>query len=457
MTLESGSGGPNPSMAFRICRALLRVWFALSFRKLRVLHAAALSDSGPALLAVSHPASFLDALILVAALKRPVRCLLERKFVRGHVSQVLARALDMIILEPELSGWRPTLEVCDAVLAVQGAVLTFADQRAAGPGEPASLAMTPAAIAVEMEARHAGQLQLRLFPVHLFLPVERAQSRELLIYVDSPVVPEEIRTQAGGELPYQVRVLAAMIEGNWRENAFRLQPHDLAQFLDDLEEVLRVELEEDWAERPNWKQSSEGFSLSQFVADWAEQLNSLNPGRLVTMRESLEAWREARRRHSLRQIEVELASSWLNSPLRRVAIWLETLVGFFVALYGLINHLLMLLILYLARSFHREEPRERSLEWTIRAGVAMGCYILQTWLVAHFWGRAAAGYYLPTLPVSGAYLWRYAWLIPKRTRLAYLAARLPGEAARVRRRRREFVAGMNESLDLHADFLSVPH
>ncbi len=457
MSSEPARVGARPPFAYRLCRGLVRLWFALSFRKIRVLHAENLAAPGPALLAVSHPASFLDALILVAAFEQPVQCLLERKFVQGLWGWALARGLGIIVFEPELSSWRPTVEACAAVLEHQGTVLAFADQRTVAPGEQAGLAVTVASIAVEAEARHAGQLHLRLFPVHLFLPVEQTQARELLVYVDSPLAPQEVRLHAGGELAHQVRVLAAAIEDNWRENAFRLQPHDLDEFLGDLEEVLRAELEEEWAERPNWKQTTEGFSLSHFVREWAEQLNSLNPGRLVTVRESLNTWREARRRVSLHQIEVELAGEWLKSPFRRLAVWLETLLGFLVALYGLINHLVVLLVLYLAGSFKRDTTRERNTEWAIRGGVALACYVAQTLLAAHFGGRAIAGYYLPTLPVTGAYAWRYAWLIRHRTRLAYWAARCPYETGKVRRQRKEFVDITNESLNIHADFLGIPH
>lgn len=457
MSPESVSGKMNPSFTYRVCRGLVRVWFALSFRKIRVLHAENLAAPGPALLAVSHPASFLDALIMIAAFEPPVRCLLERKFVQSFWSRALARGLEIVVFEPELGSWRPTVEACEAVLAGQGNVLVFADQRTSVPGEQAGLAVTAASIAVEAEARHAGHLLLRLYPAHLFLPVERAQARELLIYVDTPLTPQEVRLQAGGELAHQVRALAAAIENNWRENAFRLQPQDLDRFLADLEEVLRAELEEDWASRPGWKQTADGFSLSRFVVEWAEQLNSLNPGRLVTVRESLNAWREARRRAALRQFEVELAADWLKSPLRRLGIWLETLAGFPIALYGFINHLVILLALRLAGSFQPDNPRERNVEWAIRGGVVLACYVVQTLLVAHFGSRALAGYYLPTLPVAGAYAWRYAWLISHQTRLAYWAARGPRETARLRAERREFVAMTNESLNIHADFLGVPH
>ncbi len=457
MTPESARAESSPALKYRVCRGLVRLWFALSFRKLRVLHAENLADPGPKLLAVSHPASLIDALILVAAFEQPVKCLLESKLVQNLWSRALAWGLGFIVFEPELSSWRPTVEACAVELEGQGAVLAFADQRAVAPGEQRGLAMTAASIAVEAEARHAGELHLRLFPVHLFLPVEQVHARELLVYVDSPITPQEVRLHAGDELTHQIRVLAADLEDNWHENAFRLQPHDLDDFLGDLEEVLRAELEEEWSARPEWKQTTEGFLLSRFVREWADQLNSLNPGRLVTVRESLNTWRESRRRAALRQIEVELGGEWLKSPLRRLAAWLETLVGFGVALYGLLNHLLLLLVLYLAGSFRRDNARERGVEWAIRGGVGLACYVIQTLLVAHFGGRAAAGYYLPTLPLTGAYAWRYAWLLRHRSRLAYWSARCPYETARIRRQRREFVAMTNESLSIHADFLGVPH
>ena len=443
--------------AYKFCRALMRLWFALSFRKMRLLHGESMAACASAVLAVSNLASFLDALILVAAIGRQVHCLLERKLIRGSLGGLLARGLGMIVWEPGEKDWRSVAEKCCGFLARNEVVVAFADPHPGKAGAPAELAATAASIALEAEARHSGRLGLVVFPVHMFLPVERSQSSELLIYIDSPVDPQDYRVSPDGEPHSQVQRLAAVLEARYRGNAFRVQPEDLKQFVSDLEEILLADLEEDWASRANWKQKAEGFQLSGFVVDWVEQLDYLNPGRLVALREALDAWREARRRWSLRQFEVEGAGAWLKSPLPRAWVAFETVAGFPLALYGLINHLVVLLLLHAAGLLSRESHRDPTLAWVSRALLVLGCYTGQILVVAHLLGRAWAGYYAPSLPLSGAYLWRYAWLLSHRTRLAFLALTLPVQATKVRRMRKQLVAELNGILAVQAETLGVPH
>ena len=206
---------------------------------------------------------------------------------------------------------------------------------------------------------------------------------------------------------------AAMLESRFRENAFQLRPADMEYFLADLEEVLRTGLQEDWASRPDWKQDTDGFVLSRLVTEWVKQTNYLNPGRLVSLRKSLDDYRRLQKQCALRELQDEEEATLLHSGWRRTVRWLETLLGLPIALYGLLNHLGIALVLFLAGSFKRHNPRARTKEWTLRGAVTLGFYALQIFLVAHWRGRAAAGYYAPTLPVTGAYLWRrYAGVDP---------------------------------------------
>jgi len=93
--------------------------------------------------------------------------------------------------------------------------------------------------------------------------------------------------------------------------------------------------------------------------------------------------------------------------------------------------------------------------WLLRALVVLGCYIVQVALCAKWWGRAAAGYYTLTLPVSGAFLWRYHWVLKARTRLLYLALRLPRQAEKLRRMRRAFLDELNRVRDAYVEALGV--
>jgi hypothetical protein len=287
--------------------------------------------------------------------------------------------------------------------------------------------------------------------------VGHSHTRELLIEIDQPETAQDYISRAGGSARDQVQELAKPLERRCQENSFRLQPADLAEFLGDLEQALRDDFQEELRSHPARKQRLEGFELSRFVVQWAEQMNYLHPGLLVSLRESLEAWREARRLGALHRLEVEGASAWFNRPVGRGLVWLESVVGFAVASYGLINHLVAIALLYLTGLLKKESGRDKIMEWLGRGLVVLGCYVVEVFLVARTWGRRPAGYYVPTLPLSALYLWRYAWLLRHRTRIVFLSLNLSEEAARTKRLRKDFLHELNEALNHYAEMLALPH
>jgi len=444
------SRADSSSESHGFLRRLVRLGLALFYPKIRLLHPEVLPEAGATLLAVGHPPDFRAALILTTALEAPVRCLMPRRLLQSGLRRLLADRLGMIAYQAE--DFEAALQSCREALGRGETVAVFAEPQEATASEAGRLGRTAAALALEAVARHPGGL--KVVPVHLFSPVP--QPAEYLIYVDDPIDCRRFSGGDGGASPEAARALAARIESVCRENAFRLEPRSLGEFLSDLEEVLRSDLEETWAGRSNWKQTVEGFELSRFVAEWTTETNYLDPGRLVALRRAVDEYREGRRLWSLRQFDVEAGGRWLRSRWGWVCIWAETLAGLPVALYGLVNHLFAWALLSKLDLLKKRSETSRT-DWLWRALIVLGCYASQALLCASLWDRAAAGYYLPSLPLAGAYLWRYRWLLRQRTRRAFEALRSPAQAAALRRRRRALVEQLNRSLELHADALGVAH
>ncbi len=441
------------SSRYRFFRGLLRAWLGLSSRRSWLLRGEAVPPTGAALLMVSHPADYSETLVLVAALERQVRCLVERKLLESFPRRFLAWAFGMIPFEPEGGDLTSGIEAASGALTKGEAVLVFSEKRmtATATGS-ASIA---ARVAVQAASHEAGKTGPAIVPVHLFFPPPSLQSGEPLIHVDAPLAWRE--TVARGGVRDKAEALSAMLEEASRRNAFRLQPEDVQHFLRDLEDALRADLQENWAKRPNWRQETDGFELSQFVREWVERLNVAHPGRLVALRELLDTYREARRRWSLRRFEVEAAGEWMKSGWRRLAAGLESVVGLPLAGYGLVNHLLALPVCQGMGLRKKGSGRARGTRWLIFGLVAAGLYALQILLCARFLGRAAAGYYALSLPLSGAYLCRYARLLERRTQLLLFDAFAVREASRVRRMRKELLKDFNAARDAHIEALGLAH
>jgi hypothetical protein len=446
--------GPGIQPTPGIYRRLIGWWFTLARRKIRTLDAGDVTEEGPALFAVSHHAGWLQALAVTTAIERPVRCLLPGSVVRGPLTRFLARRLGILLYEDEKPVSEPLLREAIEVLARGGAVVVFADEIAGQPGASGAVASTAASLVWRTEAQY-GDRRVAVHPVHLFLAESATPSREILVYVDSVMISSEGGPQAhshSGERPS----LSTALEARFQENAFQIRPADLEFFLADLERVLRTGLQEDWASRPDWKQDAEGFVLSRLVKEWASQTNYLQPGTLVTLRKSLDDYRRLQKQCALRELEVEGTTSPLGSGWRRIIVWPEMLLGLPIALYGLLNHLLIALTLFLAGSFKPSRNRALKTEWMIRALVTLGFYALQIYLVAHWRGRAAAGYYAPTLPVSGAYLWRYVRLVGPQARLLFVSLTVPGLKRKIKDLGKALCEQLDEKLTPFEERTSVP-
>jgi len=439
----------------RFLRSIVRLGVWLFFPKIRLLNEEQFDSAGPVLLVVNYPESFFAALLLVAAVDRPVLCLLSSRNLRGVFQRFMARRLGIMPVDPLASdgyGWSDLLE---GALANWGTIALFAGNSDMRGGEGPQDAGLVAKLVCEGLQKSAEQLPLALFPIHAFLPPDRRKSG-LLIYVGAPIREEYSSPQPADESAEAPQRLSFATRIALQKNVFALEPAEIERFHHDLEDIAHEDMREEWAKFPDWKQQAEELQLSGFVKRWIHEQNQVNPGRLVALRKLLEDYREARRRCSLGSLRVETSSLWQKSGLQVAGAWVESVMGLPVAVYSFVNHIAAAAILYLAGLLKKSGNRDPKVEWLLRSFVVMGCYILQVWLFDLWLGRAAAGYYTLTLPLSGAYLWRYLWLAKNRSYLLLLKATLPARSARLRRTRKALLEKFEGEMNHFGQSLGMP-
>ena len=404
-------GVPAPG-GYRLIRACLRAWIALSRRSVRLLGAERLPDA-PAILWVCRPARFREALTLVAALERPVACLMPRHALAGWRSLLVSGAA-IIRYDGEAPAWHSALRACTEALGSGCVVAVFEsgqpdDAGARSNGEAWRLAL-------EAWAGAFPGRPLVIAPARFFYPAERAQ--EVLIHVG-----EALSAEAPSDHPASLSEVArSRVAEVCGRNVFALQPAILERLAGNVEQALRDRLEAEWAARPGRRQKVDGFRLSPLTASTFDRINRTEPEVLVALQQLSDANLEARRQWSLARLRAEQGKKQL-SPLQRLAGWTESILGLPISVYGLLNHLIVApLLLALGLSRKRHEPASAA-AWIARAVIVLACYTGQIVLVDRTLGRAAAGYYALTLPVSGIYLWRYGWLLRRRTRILLLGVK----------------------------------
>lgn len=446
---------PEAPAIYRLVRAIVRLWVRLFFPGLRLLNRKKLERPGPAILLVTHPRSLRVAFLLLSALDRPVRCLLPAGRIKGFFKKLAGRALGIRSFESLPEEQDSLLDPCLKVLADQGIIAVFAEPFPQNGGPRAPVADFAARLALEAILRGEGQPRPALYPVHCFLGARRARP-EHLAYVDGPIQAQQFLPKVGEDAAEASLELAEAVQRAIEANIFGLAEPELEHFGRELQDFSREHLQQQWSGLPDWKQRPEQLHLSSAAGRWLVEQNSADPAHLVELRESLAAYREERRRSSMRRLMVQISGPWQASRLRVVGAWIETALGFPVALYGLLNHLPAGIVLRISGLFKSSPKRDPKAEWLARIFVVLSFYTLQVFLAHFWWGRATAGYYALTLPASGAYLWRYGWLLRNRSHVLLLQALHPAGSARLRKRQEKILAGFTRAIERSMQARSTP-
>ncbi|MGH9397090.1 MAG: 1-acyl-sn-glycerol-3-phosphate acyltransferase [Terriglobia bacterium] len=443
------------SSLYNFFRRGLRLWFGLIFHRLRVLDEISMPASGPALLVVNHPPGLAEALLLVAALGRRVHCLIDQDHVESPLGRLAAGALGMIPYQFRNDDWPAVLESVCRIFSHGGTVLIFARQHEAGAAE--GFAPEAAEVALEAEIYLGREAPLPIVPVHLFLPVPPSGAGEALVHIEPPLASQGASWRKEEDLDAGIRLLDQEIEKACCESPFRLQPDVVEKFLGGLESVMREDFAEKWSHRANWKQRVEDFDLSPFLVKLTHQLNYGHPGRLAALNGALQGYQERKRRAALHAFIGETAGAWHKSQRKKMCVWAETIIGFPIACYGLLNLLIAWFVIWAVGLWKKGLWEATPREWTKRVVIALVCYAGQIGLAAHYLSRAEAGYYAPSLLISGAYLLRYLWLLERRTSVLNSATGNRRRTAKLRRLRTALIDELKRDQDRYTTTWKIAH
>ncbi len=341
---------------------------------------------------------------MLAACNRPLIVVTDKE-PRSRTQLLLAALLNVISCGPESNAWHSALRAATEVLVGGGIVLVLEAEVASE--HPSGHSETAVALACEAWANaFPGQTPV-ILPIHRFYP--RSRGHDIFVQIGRPLPLDE---QSDGLVDDVRPYVNATLREACGKAVFALDDGTFEELLADLEHALKERLREQWQGRPAWNQKVDAFRLSSCAAESLRKLNRDDPGSLVALRQLSEAQRETRRQRFLADLHAELGRKRLSLS-RRFLRWAETIIGLPLAGYGLLNHLMAALFLYVSGLVKR--GRETKPEtWIARGVLVLGCYGGQIALVEHVLGRAVAGYYALTLPVSGAYLLRYGWLLRRR-------------------------------------------
>ena len=437
------------STGYALGRYLARRWVTSEHGKIRLLRREALDHGGPTLFVLNGSPSFVHVAALAAALPRPVRFILPEDACKGFWPRFIAARLGVVLHGSAQADRSAPLAAAREALGRRESVAIFAEMEPSRSEVLSPSCVAVAKLAAKVVSSSTSGPGLTLISVHILSSYGAVAAGELLIAAGSPLAARELLGGASSES--SLRNLAGALEDQLAQNPYRLDERDVKFFLNDLENVLLADLTEDWASKPDWKQKTEGMEISRFLVECAEDLNARDPAQLAGLRVELERYREDLRRCSMTEAELETAGEWMRSPVLRARYWIEAAVAAPIAFYGFANHLIPIALLVPEKLIQGLAGKDPGHAWLLRALVLLGTYFFQVSICAHLWGRAAAGYYALTLPLSGLVLWRFSRLVQTRIRLLFRARTLEQRKERLRSLRKSFLEHLNRARDRFAE------
>ncbi len=313
-----------------LARTLARVFF----REVEVEGLERVPRGGPLLVVANHHNSLIDPVLLMGFLGVRPRFLAKSTLWRvPGVSALLRLAGAVPVYRRQDQGEdtgrnRETFARCFEELAAGGTVALFPEGISHDAPHLATLRTGAARIALGAESAR-GPIGLRILPVGLTFDAKGRFRSRALIRVGEPLAPEELPAAGAEPSPEAVRALTARIGQALAAVTLNYPSHDEARLIDRASEVFAAED----LELPARMALAEAFALrSAFIRSYAHW-SARAPERVRALRERVERYDAALRRHRLRDAHV--AARYPRSEVALYALGTAWLLLFWLPLAAL--------------------------------------------------------------------------------------------------------------------------
>ncbi|MFD1467871.1 lysophospholipid acyltransferase family protein [Hymenobacter caeli] len=448
-------------LAYHVMKPIVQVALRVFFRRAEVRHRDRLALPGPLLLAVNHPNTLMDPLLVAAHMPRPAAFLAKSTFFKNPVSKAVFEAVNCLPIyrrqdaEAAATAGGQALNAaqlhaqneaafgkCYDYLGQGRAIMIFPEGISLNERTLRPLKTGAARIALGAEARHDFQLGLHVLPVGLnYFDPTRFRS-DVLLNVAPPIRVAAYAAAYAADPDAAAAALTAAIQEalEWQ----LVVSHDAAG------DALAQQIEHTFGDHLNPDDDPDtlydNFQLSRTLLQAVAYFARHDPARLAAARPRLAHYLGALHRHGL-------DDAALDAQRRgRLAGLLNLALGLPVWAYGLVNNYLPYKLPALVA--RRATPTEPEFRAAVLMGVGLVvfplCYALQAaavqhWL-AHRWWLTAL--YVLSLPVSGFYALGYGAELAarlRRLRALRLFRRAPAEGAALLAQRAALLADLEDA------------
>lgn len=194
-------------MLYRFLKLIVGLGIRIYYREIRVIHAENLEHDGPLILIANHPNTLMDAWIMGFINRRRVHFMAKATFFNSPLKRKVLGALGMIPINRKSDGTtagvtnRDSFEACYELLENGGILVIFPEGTSYLERRLREIKTGTARIALEVEARNEGHLDLKVIPVGLNYLKADSFRGSVMAHVGKPITVdnflEEYRTNQG--------------------------------------------------------------------------------------------------------------------------------------------------------------------------------------------------------------------------------------------------------------------
>ena len=391
---------PAPSRGYAFVRALARLLLGVFYERVEIVREENVPREGPLIVAANHHNSVVDAMILMATFRRPLRVLANAPLFRHPLIGPFLRLVGALpVHRRKEAGDDPQKNAAlfastTAALVAGEAIAVFPEGRT--QPEPALQTVRTGTARMWLAAEAAGTHGVTLLPVGLvFDQPGTFRSGRALVLVGSPVDTSGLPSRQVETDPAAARVLTGRLTEALRAEIVEADDRRTLRLLKLVEEL--------WRDRDGAPAPPEGLRVLwlQGAASAYRSLLSRAPDRVTAFRSRLEAFDAECAKAGL---AAEHLSRWYTtaSVARFVAVQgLSLLVGLPLALVGLLVHgLPYRLTAFAVRKIPHTDEEEATDKIVGGLVVYPLCWIAEGWALRALFGRTALIAFLIALPLT---------------------------------------------------------
>lgn len=267
-------------MIYKLLKLIVKVSLHVFFRKIIIQTKVSLPKSGPLIIVVNHPNTFMDPLIVATLFKQKVGFLANASVFVNETVNYIFRYFNVIPVYRQkdmVEGSQPdnskTFDECTKYLKQGNALMIFPEGSSYNELRLRKIKTGTARIALNAESQNNFKLGIKILPIGLYYSDPSRFRSKIYINIDEPIDVADFEDAYNDNSALGVQKLTASIKKSLEENIIITQDQDQEDLFFKIKRIYKNRLLE---KSENPKAQNEEFRLTKELAKAIQyfQINS---------------------------------------------------------------------------------------------------------------------------------------------------------------------------------------